>query len=154
MENKVIPAKYKHQAKWMQEFVTYPRLFQGWFMFSPDVPTGERMLYIDAITVTGRHVDPYNEAGSRVADLPVERIPAHMEQNEFWCDFTNRVPDNDTYWKPLKAWIFDYPKRTGNPDDRIVSFEAKLFEQENPPPGERDPRNFKTRVMFRGWEGE
>jgi hypothetical protein len=154
MENKVIPAKYKVQSKWMQQFVTYPRLFQGWFMFSPDVPTGERMVYVDALTVTGRHVDPYNEAGSRVADLPVERIPPHMEQNEFWCDFTNRVPDNDTYWKPLKAWIFDYPNRTGNPDDRIVSFEAKLFEQDNPPPGEREPRNPRTRVMFRGYEGE
>jgi hypothetical protein len=154
MENKVIPAKYKAQAKWMQQVVMYPRLFQGWFMFSPDVPTGERMVYVDALTVTGRHVDPYNEAGSRVADLPVERIPPHMEQNEFWCDFTNRVPDNDTYWKPLKAWVFDYPQRTGNPDDRIVSFEAKLFEQDNPPPGEREPRNPRTRVLFRGYEGE
>jgi hypothetical protein len=154
MENKVIPAKYKAQANWMKQFVQYTRLFQGWFMFSPDVPTGERMLYVDALTVTGRHVDPFNEAGARVGALPIERIPVHMEQNEFWCDFTNRVPDSDTYWKPLKAWIFDYPLRTGNPDDRIVSFEAKLFEQENPPPGERDPRNFRSRVMFRGWETE
>jgi hypothetical protein len=154
MENKVIPTKYKMQAKWMQQVVTYPRLFQGWFMFSPDVPTGERMVYVDALTVSGRHVDPYNEAGSRVADLPIERIPPHMEQNEFWCDYTNRLPDNDTYWNPLKAWIFDYPNRTGNPGDRIVSFEVKLFEQDNPPPGERDPRNFRSRVMFRGWEGQ
>jgi hypothetical protein len=154
MENKVIPAKYKAQANWMKQFVQYPRLFQGWFMFSPDVPTGERMVYIDALTVSGRHVDPFNEAGARVAALPVERIPEHMEQNEFWCDFTNRLPDSDTYWKPLKAWIFDYPRRTGNPEDHIVSFEAKVLEQDNPPPGEREPRNFRSRVLFRGWEKE
>ncbi len=138
----------------MKQFVTYGRLFQGWFMFSPDVPTGERMVYVDALTVSGRHVDPFNEAGARVADLPVLRIPVHMEQNEFWCDFTNRVPDSDTYWKPLKEWVFDYPLRTGRPEDRVVSFEAKLFEQENAPPGESEPRNFKTKVLFRGWEGQ
>jgi hypothetical protein len=37
------------------------RLYQGWRMFSADVPTGERMMYVDAVTVTGRHVDPFNE---------------------------------------------------------------------------------------------
>jgi hypothetical protein len=154
-ENKAIPQKYKlTQAKWMQQVITYPRLFQGWGMFSPDVPTGERMLYIDALTVNGRHVDPYNEAGARTGSLPVERIPEHMEQDEFWCDFTNRVPDNDTYWPALKAWVFAYPHRTKRPEDRILSFEAKLLEQENPPPGEREPRNFRTKVMLRGWEGQ
>jgi hypothetical protein len=155
MENVGIPARYKlGQTKWMQQIVQYPRLFQGWRMFSPDVPTGERMVYVDAWTASGRHVDPYNEAGARVATLPVERIPLHMEQDEFWCDFTNRVPDNDTYWRALKAWIYDYPRRTGHPEDRIVSFEAKLLEQENAPPGENEPRSFHTKAMMRGSEQE
>jgi hypothetical protein len=155
MENVGIPQRYKlGQTKWMQQIVQYPRLFQGWRMFSPDVPTGERMVYVDALTADGRHVDPYNEAASRVATLPVERIPLHMEQDEFWCDFTNRVPDSDTYWRALKAWIFDYPRRTGRPEDRIVSFEAKTFEQDNAPPGESEPKNFRTKVMFRGYEQE
>jgi hypothetical protein len=154
-ENKAIAERYKPaQPKWMQQVVSYPRLFQGWGMFSPDVPTGERMLYIDALTITGRHVDPFNEAGARTATLPVEQIPEHMQQDEFWCDFTNRVPDNDTYWPALKAWVFGYPNRTKRPDDRILSFEAKVFEQENPSPGERSPRNFRTKVMLRGWEGQ
>jgi hypothetical protein len=120
-------------------------------MFAADVPTGERMLYVDALTVSGRHVDPFNEAGARVANLPLERIPPHMEQDEFWCDYTNRVPESDVYWPSLKAWIFAYPQRTGDPADRILSFDVKLLEQENPPPGEREPHNVRTKVMFQGW---
>jgi len=132
----------------MQQIVVYPRLLQGWQMFSADVPTGERMLYFDAVTVSGRHVDPFNEAGSRVATLPVERIPPHMEQDEFWCDYTNRIPENQAYWRALKEWIFDYYVRTARPEDRIVSFEARLLESESPPPGETSPRNMKTKVIM------
>ena len=153
VENKAISARYKvTQPKWMLQVVAYPRLFQGWAMFSADVPTGERMLYVDATMASGRHVDPYNEAASRVASLPLERIPVHMEQDEFWCDFTNRVPDNDTYWPALREWVLAYPRRIGKPEDRVLSFEARLLEEEKAPPGEHGARNFRTKVVLRGSE--
>jgi hypothetical protein len=149
MENKAVPPQLKWaQPKWIQQVLGYPRLFQGWGMFSSDVPTGERMLYVDAVTFGGRHVDPYNEAGSRVAKLPVERIPEHMEQDEFWCDYTNRIPDRQVYWRMLKEWILAYHLRTGQREDRIISFEAKLLESDSPPPGEHEPRNIRTKVMM------
>jgi hypothetical protein len=149
MENKAVPPQLKWgQPKWMQQILGYPRMFQGWGMFSSDVPTGERMLYVDAVTFGGRHVDPFNEAGSRVADLPVERIPPHMEQDEFWCDYTNRIPERQVYWRMLKEWILAYHLRTMRREDRIISFEAKLLESDSPPPGELEPRNFRTKVMM------
>ena len=55
----------------MTQVVAYARLFQGWRMFAADVPTGERMLYVDALTVSGRHVDPFNEAGPAPSTAPV-----------------------------------------------------------------------------------
>jgi hypothetical protein len=149
MENKAVPAQLKWgQPKWMQQIVSYPRLFQGWGMFSSDVPVGERMLYVDAVTFGGRHVDPFNEAGSRVATLPVERIPEHMEQDEFWCDYTNRIPERQVYWRMLKEWILAYHLRTMRREDRVLSFEAKLIESDSPPPGEHEARNIRTKVMM------
>ena len=148
-ENKAVPPFLKvKQPPWMQQFITYPRLFQGWSMFTPDVPTGERMIYVDALTVDGRHVDPYNEEGSRVAALPVTRIPPFMHQNEFWCDYTNRIPDNRNYWEALKVWVYNYPHRTGRKEDQIVSFELKSFEVDSPPPGEYESRNIRHKVML------
>jgi hypothetical protein len=149
MENKAVPAQLKWgQPKWIQQIVGYPRMFQGWGMFSSDVPLGERMLYVDAVTFGGRHVDPFNEAGSRVAKLPVERIPPHMEQDEFWCDYTNRIPERQVYWRMLKEWIMDYHLRTLRREDRVISFEAKLLESDSPPPGEHEARNIRTKVMM------
>jgi hypothetical protein len=153
VENHAIPQRLKlPQPKWITQLVVYPRLLQGWQMFSADVPTGERMLYVDAVTFGGRHVDPFNEAGSRVSSLPVDRIPPHMEQDEFWCDYTNRIPENEAYWRALREWIFAYHKRTGRTEDRIISFEARLLENESPAFGETQPKNFKTKTMLSGRE--
>ena len=153
MENKIVPKRLKlGQATWMTAIVYYPRLFQGWSMFTPDAPTGERMLYIDAVTFDGRHVDPFNQEGSRISTLPVERIPGYMDQNEFWCDYTNRIPDNSVNWPPLKDWIFKYSERTHRPEDRIVSYEARLLESDSPPPGQTGSRNIRTKVISREHE--
>jgi hypothetical protein len=153
IENHAIPQRYKFpQPKWITALVVYPRLLQGWQMFSADVPTGERMLYVDAVTFGGKHVDPYNEAGSRVASLPVQTIPRHMEQDEFWCDYTNRIPENEAYWRAFKEWIFSYHLRTGRSEDRVISFEAGLYEHEEPAPGETEPKNVRTKVIMREHE--
>jgi len=149
IENNAIPKRLKlPQPKWITQLIWYPRLTQGWQMFSPDAPTTERMLSVDAVTFGGRHVDPFNEAGSRVSILPMERIPPHLEQDEFFHDYTRGIPENEAYWRALKEWIFNYHNRTGRTENRIISFEARLVESEMPPPGETEPRNIKTKVMF------
>ena len=153
MENKIVPKQLKRgQKEWMIDMVVYARLFQGWSMFTPDAPTGERMVYIDAVTFDGRHIDPFNQEASRVSTLPVDRIPGYMDQNEFWCDYTNRLPDNSVNWGPLKEWIFKYSTRTGRPEDRIISYEARVLESDSPPPGQTDVRNVRTKVIAREHE--
>jgi len=148
LENNAIPKRLKlPQPKWITQIIWYPRLTQGWQMFSPDAPTGERQLYVDAVTFGGRHVDPLNEVASRVSALPVTQIPPHLDQDEFWHDYIRGIPENEAYWRAMKEWIFNYHNRTGRIEDRIISFEARLIETENPPPGERGQRNIRTKVM-------
>jgi hypothetical protein len=149
VQNWAIPQRFKPaQPKWVTQLIWYARLDQGWQMFSPDVPTSERHMYVDAVTFGGRHVDPFNEAGSRVALAPIERIPTHLQQNEFWYDYEREIFGTEVYWRALKEWIFKYHERTGNPEDRIISFEAKILEHDGPPPGETEYVNPRTKVMF------
>jgi hypothetical protein len=149
VQNFAIPQKFKpKQPKWVTQLIWYARLDQGWQMFSPDVPVGERHLYVDAVTFNGRHVDPYNEAASRVAPLPLERIPPHLIQDEFWCDYEREIFGNEAYWRALKEWIFAYHKRTGRPEDRIISFDAKIIESDEPPLKEYESWNIRQKVMF------
>ena len=149
VQNFAVPQRFKpSQPKWVTQLIWYARLDQGWQMFSPDVPTSERHLYVDAVTFGGRHVDPYNEAASRVAPLPLERSPPHLVQDEFWCDYEREIFGTEAYWRALKEWIFRYHLRTGRPEDRVISFDAKIIEADFPSPWETEPTNIRTKVMF------
>jgi len=153
VQNFAIPQRFKpHQPKWVTQLIWYARLDQGWQMFSPDVPTGERHLYIDAVTFDGRHVDPFNEAGSRISKVPLEQIPPHLMQDQFWYDYEREIFGTEAYWRALKEWIFAYHRRTRRPEDRIISFDAKIIESDGPPPGETATTNTRTKVMFSAHE--
>ena len=91
----------------------YPHIFEGWSLFSPDAPLSDETVCVDAVTRDGRHVDPYNEVGSRVSSLPVESVPVRLGHDSFWCDYTLRIPDAGAYHQALIEWILRYPERTG-----------------------------------------
>jgi predicted DCC family thiol-disulfide oxidoreductase YuxK len=143
--------RWDHRPQWMPIAVMYPHIFQSWSMFSPDAPLGDEMVVIDAVTRDGRHVDPFNEMGSRVAALPVEgQIPPRLGHSSLVCDYTLRIPDAGSYYQALIEWVLRYPERTGHARDEIRSFTAWKVEQDSPAPGEKEPHNFRRR-MFLQW---
>jgi len=150
--NRAVPAwlRFEHRPDWMVAAIMYPHLFEGWSLFAPDAPTSDQMVYVDAVTQDGRHVDPYNEFGSRVAKLPVDAVPVRLGHDSFWCDYTNQIPNAGIYHQALTDWILRYPERTGRPQDTLVSFEAFSLTQDTPPPGEKVPRNIQ-RQRFLQW---
>jgi hypothetical protein len=139
-----------HNPKPVAAAVSYLGLFQGWSMFAPDAPLSDETVYVDAVTRDGRHVDPFNEVGSRVATLPVEQVPERLGHDSFWCDYTLRIPDGGVYHQAFIEWILRYPERTGHPQDAIVRFEAYSLWQDSPPPGQARPTNFRKR-RFLQW---
>ena len=64
--------RFEHRPEWMVAAVMYPHIFEGWSLFSPEAPLSDETVVVDAVTRDGRHVDPYNEVGSRVSSLPVD----------------------------------------------------------------------------------
>ena len=49
MENRAVPGWLKFgQAEWMRMVVEYPRLFQGWGMFSPNAPMDDVNIVVEA----------------------------------------------------------------------------------------------------------
>jgi hypothetical protein len=151
VSNPAVPRalRWDGRPQWMAEAVMYPHIFEGWGMFSPDAPLGDEMVVVDAVTSDGRHVDPYNEAGSRVHALPVDDIPVRLGHDSMFCDYTLRIPGDRAYHQALKEWILRYPERTGNPRDAIVSFEATKVEHDSPPPGKTRPTNVRREVFLR-----
>jgi predicted DCC family thiol-disulfide oxidoreductase YuxK len=152
VSNGALPEAWRWTSRpaWMAAAVMYTHVAEGWGMFSPDAPIYDEMVVVDAVTRDGRHVDPYNEAGSRVHALPVNDIPERLGHDSFFCDYTLRIPGAGAYHQALSEWIQRYAERTGYPGDTIVSFEAFKLEHTPPGPGETRPTNVR-RTMFLRW---
>ncbi len=140
--------RWERRPKWMEIAVAYPHIFQSWSMFSPEAPFRDAMIYADAVTRDGRHVDPINEVASRVARLPVDDIPKRLGQDSFWCDYQLRIPTMPAYHQALIEWMLRYPERTGREQDTLVSFEVWLLDHASPKPGETQPTDVSRRRML------
>ncbi|HEX3902484.1 MAG TPA: DCC1-like thiol-disulfide oxidoreductase family protein [Polyangia bacterium] len=140
--------RFDHRPDWMVAAVMYPHIFEGWSLFSPDAPLTDETVYVDAVTRDGRHVDPYNEIGSRVAEIPIDSVPVRLGHDSFWCDYTLRIPDAGVYHQAFLEWLLRYPDRTGNPNDTLTSLDAYVVEQDSPKPGESAPTNPRKRAFL------
>jgi predicted DCC family thiol-disulfide oxidoreductase YuxK len=141
--------RWDRRPEWMTVAVMYPHIYQSWSMFSPDAPMRDYMLYADAVTREGRHVDPINEAaGSRGATLPLEDIPKRLGLASFWCDYQLRIPTMPVYQQALLEWMLRYPERTGREQDTLVSFDIWLLEHASPKPGETTPTDVQSRRVM------
>ncbi|HET8931892.1 MAG TPA: HTTM domain-containing protein [Polyangiales bacterium] len=150
VENRAIPAPLRiEQPRFVRGAIEYLRLNQGWSMFAPDAPMSDLFVVIDAVTSDGRHIDPWNDRASRISDPSLRTIPARLDQDAAYCDYSSRVVDDDILHEPLRDWIFNHHRRTHRPEDRIEHFKAYAIEQDNPAPGERAPSNVRSRVFLR-----
>jgi len=136
-----------HNAKPVAAAVSYLDLFQGWSMFAPEAPMTDFNLRVDAVTIDGRHVDPFNEAANPQYPNPGFTIPVSMKQSWLFYGYGNHVPNHGAWHQALIEWIQRYPKRTGRPEDQIVSFTVYKVEDDSPRLGEREPRNLRWSVM-------
>jgi predicted DCC family thiol-disulfide oxidoreductase YuxK len=149
--NAAVPKFLKHkQPTWIMQLVAYPRLIQAWSMFASDAPTTDESVVVDAVTVDGRHVDPYSEVSSRYKNPGHDVIPPRLDNDSFFFNYSSRIPFKGEYFTALQEWIQRYPERTGNPRDAIVKFDAWIVEDDSPPAGELVERNRRSRI-FLSW---
>ncbi len=141
--------RWRRRPAWMAAAATYLHATEGWSMFSPEAPVYDMMVVVDAVTQDGRHVDPYNEVGSRVHSLPVDDIPVRLDNDSMFCDYTLQIPRVGAYHQALLEWILRYPERTGNPRDAIASFEAIKLEHTPPAPGETHATEVRRSVFLK-----
>ncbi len=144
------------QPEPFQQIVEYIRLMQGWRMFAPEAPFEDFMIQVDAITIDGRHVDPYNEVACthlnlKHGELIGDRIPPSMGQDQYFTAYSLFSPNGNygPYRGPLEDWILRYPMRTGNPKDTIKSFEIYQLIDTSPPPGQTEPTNLRKKMFMR-----
>jgi predicted DCC family thiol-disulfide oxidoreductase YuxK len=149
--NQAVPKLLKfEEVGLVKRLVAYPRFIQAWSMFASDAPVNDESVAVEAITAEGRRVDPYSEVAGRYPHPGIDEIPARLDNDSFFFNYSMRIPDQGQYQGAFSDWILRYPQRTGRPGDRIVRFDAYKLENDSPPPGETIPRNLKKHV-FLSW---
>jgi hypothetical protein len=104
------------------------------------------MVFVDAETAGGRHFDPFNQAGSRVHELPVTQIPERLGESALFAGYVARIPERDVYLQAFLEWVQRAPERTGQPP--IVMFDAWVIDDVSPPPGETQARNARPQLFL------
>ena len=139
-ENKAVPiwAKPKMPGV-MSATLIYPRMFQGWGMFAPNPITDDGSVSIDAITLDGRHVDPFT---GDVPDLDISDARG-LGIGQIRQDYFNRIrlDRNKVFRQGLLDYLRSWHKETGRPEDELVAFDVYWVRAMCPPPGQNRAYN-------------
>ena len=148
--NPAVPEGWKLQQPTALETIrAYPRLIQFWGMFSPDVPTTDGILVIDATTASGAHIDPFNGKTPDLEMLGKGPFPYDVLVSDYLFkvgSFKNDL-DRRELDRYLREWQETWHRPAG---DRIVSYEAWLLTCAAPLPRTTAIRDAKRELAFSG----
>jgi hypothetical protein len=138
----------------MREMAHKMRYLQGWFMFSPNPVMDDGTILVDAVTVDGRHIDPFSPDTFRVPrptkpDYDLLKAQSYG-YNQIWSDYYNRMhlPQNTSFRRAMKAYIYRLPERTGNPNDAVVKGEVHWLHDMNPRFGKHNSWGMEVKKLF------
>jgi len=137
-DNAAVPQALRiHQPKWAKAIIEYPRVLQGWRMFASEPSRIDSMIYVDAVTAAGDHVDPYNLVASDQSAPAGSVVPTHMGQSQFFVMYSERIPYDGyaAYRTAFAEWLLAYPERTGHAQDCLLSYDVYLVTDRTPDPG-------------------
>ena len=122
------------QPAWAQAIIEYPRILQGWRMFASEPPRVDSMIYVDATTATGAHVDPYNLVASEQPFPAGDVVPAHMGQSQYFVMYSDRIgmASYAAYRQAFEEWLLAYPERTGRAQDCLLGYDVYLVTDRSP----------------------
>jgi hypothetical protein len=125
----------------------YPRLIQAWNMFSPNAPTDDGALVVDAVTASGRHVDPFTGQAPDFERVHEGPIVESVAVSDYLANI--RTDNNKRYQGNFERYIFDWHAGEQRvPADRIVSYEAFWVSHDSPKPGSTEPTNKRKELVM------
>jgi hypothetical protein len=142
-----------HQVPFLVPLTGKMRFQQGWYMFSPGPAMDDGTIVVDAITIDGRHVDPFSlhvePYTLRAPDFDLSHARS-LRTNQVWGDYFNRIqaPGYYSYREAMKDYLLALPRRTGRPEDAIVSGEVFWVSDQNPRWGETQSYGLQKMSLF------
>lgn len=150
-DNSPVPKALRvRQPDWAKAVIEYPRILQGWRMFASEPPRTDSMIHVEAVTASGKKVDPYNEAASNQAYPSGKVVPSQMGQSQYFVMYSDRIPNQNyaAYRQAFQEWLLAYPERTGDQKDCLLNYSVYYVSDQSPPPGETVPKPLERTVFM------
>ena len=146
-ENKAVPKPFKHTQPWlMQATIGYPRMYQGWGMFAPNPISDDGSVSIDAITIDGRHIDPFTGEAPDLDLTDARGLGLGQIRQDYWNRI--RFDRNKGLRQGLKEYLLRWHKQTGRAEDELVAFDVYWLRDQCPLPGQTRPyRHEKIAIL-------
>jgi len=141
----VPPALRVHSRPWLAAYKPYLRGFQGWSMFAPDAPRDDGTMVVDAVTLGGRHVDPFTGLAPNFEQIRDGLAPHSIALSDYFLAM--RDPRRARYRTDLHRYLKKLP--VASPQDRLRAVEFWWVSYTPPPRGQYEPRPLKRERLWR-----
>jgi hypothetical protein len=135
--NRAIPKwlRVKHPPTVLAGYKPYLRGWQGWSMFAPEAPVDDGTMVVDAVTTSGRHLDPFTGTAPDFEQIRRGLAPHSIALSDYF--FAMRGDHNARYRRELHRWLRQY--RAPGSGERLKSAEVYWARYVPPPRGQYVP---------------
>lgn len=143
-QNRAIPQWLRVRGdSWSVLYKPYVRARQGWSMFAPNAPEDDGTMVIDAVTETGRHVDPFTGQPPDFEAIRRGLVPHSIAVSDYL--FSMRSKDNARYRRELKRYF----RSLRYDGQRLVSSEQWWVRYTPPPHGSTEPSPIQKELLWK-----
>jgi hypothetical protein len=132
-------------GRWVNGYKPYLRGFQGWSMFAPDAPKDDGTMVVDAVTVGGKHIDPFTGQPPDWQQIR-EGLPPHSIAVSDYL-LSMRDPRNARYRSDLARYLKKLP--VVGPKDRLRYAEFWWVSYVPPARGSYEPGPIKKQRLWK-----
>lgn len=144
--NRAVPAFFRvTPGPWIDLYKPYLRGFQGWSMFAPEAPRDDGTMVVDALTMDGRHIDPFTGQAPNWSQIRDGLAPHSIALSDYF--FAMRDPRRARYRTDLHRYLRNRP--AASPGDRLRYVEFWWVSYVPPPRGSSTPGPLKRERLWR-----
>ncbi|MDF3068632.1 MAG: hypothetical protein K0R38_4233 [Polyangiaceae bacterium] len=144
--NRAFPKALRfREPTWLLAYKPYLRGWQGWSMFAPDAPLDDGSMVVDALTSSGRHIDPFTGLAPDFEQIRRGISPHSIALSDYF--FAMRDKRNARYRKELQRYLRSY--RTPGSDERLRSADIWWVSYVPPARGTYEPGPIKKEKLWR-----
>jgi hypothetical protein len=144
--NRAVPKSLRfHEPAWLLAYKPYLRAYQSWSMFAPDAPRDDATLVVDAVTASGRHIDPFTGAPPDFDRIRHRPAPHSIALSDYFLAI--RAQRNARYRRELARYLKRY--RVLGTNERLREAELWWVSYTPPERGRYEPGPLKKEKIWR-----